>query len=318
MQSYSVLIFLGTDNKLRFVPQIESDIGVYAPILEGVEVQFEFDENSIGLAYTKTRQHAINHFGELICFKNAPLKHKAFKGFKSKRDFNSKHYCISSFLVDGEIKFAYLPLHEGEFVNFTTDPQFRKSIPENSNILTIGKTILEIFKMADKAYPEKHILSKSNDFNIELPSKSVTLFFKNANNKFFDKVKTLLREIQVEDYKNCFSLISSFDLHCLVESENLMELNLLANECEELFCFCSHSTVGLYGFFHYKGRECLRGYLSLDESGTVIHNVGEKSHAEKTLNFNFPPDDNNFANDEFDEINHDSLEKILSLIIKEN
>ena len=143
-------------------------------------------------------------------------------------------------------------------------------------------------------------------------------FFKNTHNSFWDKIKTLLKEIQVKDYKNGFSLISSFDLHRLVESKSLADLNALAKECDEFVCFVSHSTVGLYGFFHYQNGKCLRGYASLDESGEVLHNIGNISDAETELGLYFPPCSEEFTEECFDEINHEALEKILQLIISTN
>lgn len=88
-------------------------------------------------------------------------------------------------------------------------------------------------------------------------------------------------------------------------------MDSFANECAELICFCSYSTVGSYGFFRYKSGKCLRGYLSLDENGTVLFNVGAISDVEKLLNITFPSNNDEFATEGFDEINHDSLEKML-------
>ncbi len=320
MKNFSVSIFLGTDKKLRLIPQVQSNDGPFLPIPEGIESLFSNDLGKLGEIYHQAKKKALNYCSKDIDLKKVLLEYKSFRGFKSQREFNSKHICISSFAMNGKIKFKYLPLHNGEFCSFTTDPQCEIVIPIDSDFSTIGQAILDVLEMANKAYPKLNILYNinSDDTNIALPTNSVALLCKKTSAKFYEQIKFLIKEFSVEEYKNDFCLISSEKLSCLFENDNLKDLNSIANECEELICLCSYSTVGSYGFFHYKKGKCLRGYLSLDESGTVIHNIGEKSYAEKTLNLKFPPDDDSFANDEFDEINHDFLEKILSVMIKEN
>lgn len=317
MKTFSVTIFLGVDGKIRFVPGVKNKFGIYVPIPEGVENNFFNDAYMLGKAYCQAAQNALNHYGEDLNMKKAKPKYISFKGFKSQRDFDSKHHCLSSFADGRQIEFSFLPNHNGEFALYNSDIECSKIISQNNDYSVIGQAILDVCKLADKAYPELNILSTSDndDIRVSLPPDSVTLFFKKANDKFFDKIKNLLKDYQVEEYNNGIGSISSFDLHCLLDSDNLSELNLLANECEELICIGSYSTVGLYGFFHYKSGKCLRGYLSLDENGTVLFNVGAVSDVEKLLNITFPSNNDEFATEGFDEINHDSLEKILSLII---
>lgn len=317
MQSYSVTIFLGIDGKIRFVPGVKNKFGIYVPIPEGVENNFFNDAYMLGKAYCQAAQNALNHYGEDLNMKTAKPKYISFKGFKSQRDFDSKHHCISSFANDGQIEFIFLPNHNGEFALYNSDIECSKTVLQNNDYSVIGQAILDVCKLANKAYPKLNILSNSSndDISVSLPTNAVTLFFKKANDKFFDKIKNLLKDYQVEEYNNGIGSISSFVLHCLVDSDNLSELNLLANECEELICIGSYSTVGFYGFFHYKKGKCLRGYSSLDESGEVLHNIGNISNAEKNLGLKFPQSSDEFAEDGFDEINHESLEKILSLII---
>lgn len=93
----------------------------------------------------------------------------------------------------------FLPRHNGEFALYNSDIECSKTVLQNSNYAMIGQAILDVLEMADKSYPEKHILSDLEEANISLPTDSVTLLFKKANENFYDEIKLLVKEISVEE-----------------------------------------------------------------------------------------------------------------------
>lgn len=158
-KTFSVNVFLGKDKVIRFVPGVRNKYGVYVPIPEGLEVSFNLSPREIGRVYLKVANNALKHFGEDLDMKKAPPKYISFKGFKSQKEFNLKHFCFSSFCIDGKIKFTFLPWHKNEFCLFKDDIECVVEIDKTNNELIIGNAILEVIKKADETYPEMYILS---------------------------------------------------------------------------------------------------------------------------------------------------------------
>lgn len=156
-KDFSVNIFLGKDDVIRFVPGVKNRFGIYVPIPEGLEVPISSGPEEIGSVYLKTAGNALKHFGEDLDMRTAKPKCTSFKGFRSQKDFNLKHFCFSSFALEGKIKFTFLPLHKNEFCLLTSDKECVLEIAQTTDALTIGNAILDIIKTASNTYPELNI-----------------------------------------------------------------------------------------------------------------------------------------------------------------
>ena len=62
MKDFSVNVFLGKDKIIRFVPGVKNRFGIYVPIPEGLEVQFNSSPKEIGKVYLKTANNALKHY----------------------------------------------------------------------------------------------------------------------------------------------------------------------------------------------------------------------------------------------------------------
>ncbi len=162
-RTFSVNVFLGQDKMIRFVPGVRNKCGVYVPIPEGLEVPFNSSPQDIGKVYLKTASNALKHFGEDLDMRKAPPKYISFKGFKSQKEFNLKHFCFSSFCINGKIKFTFMLWHKNQFCLLKEDIKCVVEIDKTDNELIIGNAILEVIKKASNAYPEMNILSNDNN-----------------------------------------------------------------------------------------------------------------------------------------------------------
>lgn len=156
-RSFGVSVFLGQDQILRFIPGIRNKFGIYVPISQGKEIPLSSTVEAIGKAYQEIAQISLSIDGTDLDMRKATPKFKAFRGFRSQKQFNSQHQYIWSFCEDGDIRFTFMLWHNGEFAVLKSDIECKKIIPEDSDAATIGQTILDVFNMADSAYPEKHI-----------------------------------------------------------------------------------------------------------------------------------------------------------------
>lgn len=161
-KTFSVNVFLGKDKIIRFIPGVKNRFGIYVPIPEGLVVSFNSSPQEIGKVYLKTAENALKHSGEDLDMRTAAPKYRSFKGFKSQKEFNLKHFCFSSFCINGEIKFTFLPWHKNEFCLLKSDIACVAEIKDISDELAIGNAILEVIKKADKEYPEMNILKEYN------------------------------------------------------------------------------------------------------------------------------------------------------------
>ncbi len=159
MKDFSVNIFLGKDKMIRFVPGVRNKFGIYVPIPEGLEVPFDSSPKEIGKTYLKTANNSLNRFGEDLDMRLAKPKYISFKGFKSQKDFDLKHFCFFSYALNGKITITFLPWHKNEFCLLKSDIECIVEIIETDDEVIIGETILEIIKKADKEYSELKILS---------------------------------------------------------------------------------------------------------------------------------------------------------------
>lgn len=312
MQAFGVSVFLGQDQILRFVPGVRNKFGIYVPIPQGKELPLSSTIEAIGMTYQETAQISLSMDGTDLDMRKATPKFKAFRGFRSQKQFNSQHQYIWSFCENGSIRFIFMIWHNGEFVVLKSDIKCEKIISDDSDAATIGQTILDVFNMADSAYPEKHIWETQAQIAppVSLDKNSTTLFVKGMSADFKNAVHMSADEdVICEKIRNDLYSFSSVSLSKLTE-ENLVPLQELAKKCDELYCFSAYTTVGLYSFFHYKNGKCFRGYSSLDEQGEVLYNIGEKSYAEKKLKLNLPPTTTEFAQEKFNDLTFRVVEQI--------
>lgn len=157
-KDFSVNIFLGKDKIIRFVPGVRNDFGIYVPIPEGLEVPLNSTANEIGNVYLKAAGNALKHYGENLDMKTAKPKYISFKGFKSQKDFDLKHFCFSSFASNNKIKFTFLPWHKNEFCLLKSDKECIVEITQAKDKNIIGEAILEIINIANRKYPNLNIL----------------------------------------------------------------------------------------------------------------------------------------------------------------
>lgn len=158
-KDFSVNVFLGKDNIIRFVPGVKNRSGIYVSIPEGLEVPFHSAPQEIGSVYQRAADRALNHYGEDLDMRTAKPKYTSFKRFKSQKDFNAKHFCFSSFGIGGKLKFTFLPWHKNEFCLLKSDQECILEIAQTNDALVVGSAVLDIVKMAAGAYPELNILS---------------------------------------------------------------------------------------------------------------------------------------------------------------
>ena len=314
MNPFGVLIYLGTDRIIRFIPQVEVSKGICMSLLMGEECSFGFNCLDLGNAYLKMASIAQNHYGKSADLKD-DVEHKVFPKYKTLRNFNSNNYCISSFNEENEIVFNYLSLRNGDFVHWKGDPS--TTIPINSSAEEIGKAIITVYEMADKAYPKLNILGKSDSqkaVQFVVPNNSTTLFVKNQNSLFLEIIKELTKDnFDESEYSNGLKSYSAASLSSSFNKADLSSFNNLTNNCDELFCFASYSIPGFYGFFHFENGKCIRGYAVLEENGTVQFNVGDKSEAETALNLNLPPTSDEISEDGYDDLNETIINEIAQL-----
>lgn len=161
MQTYSVNVFVGKDKIIRFVPGVRNRYGIYVPIAEGLEVPLNSTPKEIGEVYLKTANNALKHLGEDLDIKAAKPKYISFKGFRSQKEFDLKHFCFSSFLLDGKIKFTFLHWHKNEFCLLKSDVECVVEISKTDDPSIIGNAIIEIINKANESYPELNILSNT-------------------------------------------------------------------------------------------------------------------------------------------------------------
>lgn len=76
---------------------------------------------------------------------------------------------------------------------------------------------------------------------------------------------------------------------------------------EEVYYFCSHRTIGLYGFAKAIHGKVIRLYCYSGENGYIYKNIGEKTKEEKTLLLNFPKKEEELFEEGFEEINEDHI-----------
>lgn len=76
---------------------------------------------------------------------------------------------------------------------------------------------------------------------------------------------------------------------------------------EEVYYFCSHRTIGLYGFAKAIHGKVIRLYCYSGESGYIYKNIGEKTKEEKILLLNFPKKEEELFEEGFEEINEDNI-----------
>ena len=149
-QKFLHSLFLGKDKIIRFVPGVRNRFGIYVPIPEGLEVPFNSNPSEIGKVYLQTVNNALKHYGEDLDMKTAEPKYISFKGFKSQKDFDMKHYCISSFALNERIIFTFLPWHKNEFCLLKSDIECVVETIQTDDESIIGKAILEIIKRQTK------------------------------------------------------------------------------------------------------------------------------------------------------------------------
>jgi len=192
-KDFSVNVFLGKDKVIRFVPGVKNKFGIYVPIPEGTEVSLNSTPKEIGEIYLKATKNALNHFGEDLDMKTASPKYISFNGFKSQKDFDLKHFCFSSFDIDGKIKFTFLPWHKNEFCLLKSDIECTLEIKETSDETIIGNAILEIIEKANKVYPELKIF----DDNKNLANETINSILSQFKDKesFMNTLKSEKRDI---------------------------------------------------------------------------------------------------------------------------
>lgn len=166
-KSYGVTVYLGTDNMIRFVPQVENKAGIFVPIQEGVEIPFTNNPYEIGQAYCKARDNSLSHYGEDLDMRKQLYEYKMFKSFKSQKSFDTNHCCMSSFATDN-LEFRYLLWHKrhGGFCSLTDDIEIIEIIDVNSDFTTIGNTILKILKTAKSEYPDTPALCNEHNSSL--------------------------------------------------------------------------------------------------------------------------------------------------------
>lgn len=76
---------------------------------------------------------------------------------------------------------------------------------------------------------------------------------------------------------------------------------------EEVCYFSSHRVTGAYAFGKAVHGKVVRLYCYLDEQGHVYKNMGEKTEAEKELGLNFPREDEEVFEDDFDVIDEEDV-----------
>lgn len=312
MNPFGVLVYLGIDRIIRFIPQVGVSKGLCMSLSIGEECLFNFLD--IGNAYLKMANVAQNHYGKSVDLKY-DVEHKVFPKYKTLKNFNSNHYCISSFNKENEIVFRYLSLHNGDFVYWGDDPS--TTIPINSTAEEIGKAIITVYEMADKTYPKLNILGKLDNSSPEqfvVLNNSTTLFVKNQNSLFLEIIKELTKDnFDESEYSNGLKSYSAASLSSLFNKADLSSFNNLTNNCDELFCFASYSIPGFYGFFHFENGKCIRGYAILDEDGTVQFNIGEKSYVETALKLNLPSTSDKISEDGYDDLNETIINAIAQI-----
>lgn len=156
-RSFGVKVYLGRDQIIRLVPCPENKCGVFVHLPQGREVPLSHGAYEIGKAYLKTAEEAVEFDGENLVLAAAAPIFKTFKGFKSQKAFNTTQQYIWSYADEGNIYFTFLIWHDGEFALYKGDIKCEKIISDDSDAAAIGQTILDVFNMADSAYPEKHI-----------------------------------------------------------------------------------------------------------------------------------------------------------------
>ncbi len=323
---FAVIIYLGTDKIIRFIPKIEKG-GLLFPLPIGEEYPLEYNYSEIGATYLKVAKisQSYNKKSETLQDYNGKklaqklnTEYKAFPKFKTNKNFNRNHICgILTFTDENKIVFRYLSSRNGEFICWKDDDLCNTNIPINSTEEEIGKAIISVYEKADRAYPKLNILGKSDSqktVQFVVPNNSTTLFVKNQNSLFLEIIKELTKDnFDESEYSNGLKSYSAASLSSLFNKADLSSFNNLTNNCDELFCFASYSIPGFYGFFHFENGKCIRGYAILDEDGTVQFNIGEKSYVETALKLNLPPTSDEISEDGYDDLNETIINDIAQI-----
>lgn len=120
-------------------------------------------------------------------------------------------------------------------------------------------------------------------------------------NSFFDKV------FLSGEYEG-WSFLVGLGLYGLDEPEEIVKSLLTYGAFAEEVCyFSSYRVTEAYAFGKAVHGKVVRLYCYLGEQGHVYENMGEKTEAEEELGLNFPTEDEEIFEDDFDVIEEEDI-----------
>ena len=101
MKPFDVSIYLGTDKTIRFIPKLEVLENVAFPLLVGEDCPLSFNYSEIGNTYLNAAKISQSYYGKHLELKPY-TQHKVFPKFKTHKEFNNNHYCITTFSIEND------------------------------------------------------------------------------------------------------------------------------------------------------------------------------------------------------------------------